>query len=117
MVKWTEARLRTFIFSALRNGMRRYPPKYEALKKACVGRCKNEKTGRLAMHYQCKKCEEFFVKKDVQVDHKKPVVDPRKGFVDWNEYIPRLFCRAGNLQVLCKPCHKKKTLKERKKRK
>ena len=55
--------------------------------------------------------------KDVQVDHVAPVVDPKRGFKGWDEYISRLYCESDNLQVLCIPCHKKKTEKERKKRK
>ena len=116
MVKWTEGRLRAFIFSTLRAGMRRYPPKYEALAKAKAGKMINKATGRKAEHYACNKCNGFFVKKDVQVDHRRPVVSPSTGFRDWNEYIPRLFCTMANLQVLCKPCHKDKTLREKKRR-
>ena len=50
---------------------------------------------------------------EIQVDHKKPVVDPKIGFVDWNTYITRMFCKKSNLQVLCKSCHTKKTKKEK----
>ena len=116
-VKWTEGRLRAFIFSTLRSGMRRYPPKYECLNKAKVGKQLNKASGRQAEHYECKGCGEHFVKKDVQVDHRQPVVQPKTGFTDWNTYIPRLFCTVGNLQVLCKPCHKDKTQREKKRRK
>ena len=73
----------------------------------------NEKTGRIAQHYQCAKCKCEFTSKDVEVDHIKPVIDPKKGFKSWDEYINRLFCTEDNLQVLCKPCHKIKTNKEK----
>jgi len=35
-MSWTEGRLKGFIISTLRSGMRRYPPKYEALNDAKV---------------------------------------------------------------------------------
>lgn len=52
----------------------------------------------------------------MQVDHIKPVVSPTKGFQSWDDFIDKLYCEKDNLQVLCKSCHKEKTLKEKKKR-
>lgn len=116
-MQWTEARRRGFIISLLRKGFSRFPAKYEALKKAFVGRKPNKATGRLAAHYKCAKCKKEFVKIDVEVDHIVTVVDVDKGFTSYDEYVDRLFCFPDNLQVLCKPCHRKKTLAETKKRK
>lgn len=113
---WTEGRLKGFIISTLRSGMRRYPPKYEALNDAKVGKRVNPKSGRSAEYYKCNGCGEGFVKKDVQVDHIDPVVDPETGFKDWESYIERMFCPPSNLQVLCRVCHAKKTKQERKSR-
>lgn len=45
----------------------------------------------------------------IAVDHIEPVVDPEVGFVDWNNYINRLFCPVNSLQVLCGFCHYSKT--------
>ena len=115
--EWTEARFRAFIISALRAYMKRFPPKWKALKAASLGRLINKRSGRLAEHYRCAECLEPFVARDVQVDHINPVVDPAKGFEDWPTYMERLYCEADNLQVLCKPCHKDKTNEERKERK
>jgi len=115
--QWTQGRFKGFITSALRTATQRWPPKFEALKAALLGRKVNEKTGKLAQHFECAKCKQAFVSKDVQVDHKKPVVDPKKGFENWETYIDRLFCETSNLQVLCKPCHKVKTAKEKLQRK
>jgi len=111
--EWTEGRYRSFITSTLRGGMRRWPPKWVALKTAFVGKKINKKTGKQAMHYKCAACSKDYVSKDVQVDHVNPVVDPTTGFVSWDVYIDRLFCEGGNLQVLCSTCHKKKTAKEK----
>lgn len=52
-------------------------------------------------------------KQNVFVDHINPVVDPKEGFVSWDEFIKRLFCEEENLQLLCKSCHDKKTAQEK----
>lgn len=111
--KWTEGRFRAFVTSVLRAGSRRWEPKYETLNKAKTEKKINEKTGRLAQHYRCKKCKQEFTAKDVQVDHIKPVVNPSKGFISWDDYIDKLFCEAKNLQCLCVQCHRKKTQEEK----
>lgn len=103
--KWTEGRFRGFITSALRSAMRRWPPKWAVVDEAYVGRQKNKRTGREAKHYRCSFCKRDFIQKHIQVDHIIPIAP----FKDWNECIEKMFCEADNLQVLCKPCHKKKT--------
>lgn len=113
MSEWTDGRKRSFITSTLRAGSRRWPPKYETLNDSKTEKKVNVKTGRLAQHYQCNACKGEFTSKDVEVDHIKPVVDPKKGFVSWDKYIENLFCEKKNLQVLCKTCHKEKTNKEK----
>ena len=113
---WTEGRLKSFITSTLRGGFRKFPPKYETLKKASVGKKINAKTKRMAEHFTCNMCKGEFPAKEVNVDHISPVVCPYTGFVDWNTFINRLFCDGGNLQVLCSPCHDLKTAEERKER-
>ncbi len=115
--EWTEARFKSFVTSALRAASRRWPPKYKALKEAFAGKQVNAKTGKLAMHYKCAECKKLYVATDVQVDHIKPVVDPKKGFVSWDSFIDRMFCEIENLQVMCKPCHKIKTDQEKLERK
>lgn len=114
---WTEGRLKSFITSTIRAGFRRYPPKFEVLKEAQTSKKINKKTGRMCQHYLCASCGEEFPSKEVQVDHIKPVVDPKKGFETWDRFIERLFCSKANLQVLCLQCHKEKTQKEKIKRK
>lgn len=113
MKGWTEGRIRAFITSTLRAGSRRWPPKYTVLNNSKTEKKVNEKTGRIAQHYKCNKCKQEFTSKDVEVDHIKPVIDPKKGFQSWDEYISRLFCEEKNLQVLCKACHKIKSNKEK----
>lgn len=112
--KWTEGRFNSFVTSALRAGARRWPPKYETLAEAKTEKKQNPKTGRVAQWYQCASCKQEFMQKDMEIDHIKPVVDPKKGFVSWDDFIERLYCESSNLQALCKPCHKEKTTKEKK---
>jgi 5-methylcytosine-specific restriction endonuclease McrA len=111
---WTPARKHSFIVSVLRAGTRRWPPKYETLNAAKTIKKINKKTGRLAQHYRCALCEEEFPATGVQVDHIKPVVNPKTGFTTWDTFIKRLFCEAKNLQCVCKVCHKIKTKEENK---
>lgn len=114
--QWTESRYQSFIKSALRSASVRWPPRYETLNDAFIGVKINEKTGRKAKHYQCARCLNAFPQKDVQVNHKLPVV-PTSGFTSWDEVISRLFCEKEGLEVLCKPCHKEVTADENKERK
>ena len=76
--EWTQGRYKSFITSTLRGGFRRYPPKYESLKEAQVGKKINTKSQRLAMHYECCGCKGHFPAKEVQVDHILPVVALKK---------------------------------------
>ena len=115
--EWTDARWKSFVVSVLRSGTRRYPPKYETLNAAKTEKKVNAKTGRIAQHYKCAVCLSTFPAKDVQVDHIDPVVCLKKGFVDWDTYIKRMYVAADGLQVLCKPCHLIKSNEERKQRK
>ena len=103
--QWTEGRFRGFVTATLRAGMRRWPPKWAVKEKAKVGIKLNRRTGRKCIHYLCASCGNGFPNSLVQVDHILPVGSSKT----WDEYIERLFCEAGNLQVLCKACHKKKT--------
>ena len=108
--EWTLARFNSFITSILRSGSRRWGPKYTTLAAAKRGKQINKATGRIAEHYQCAGCSELFPASQVQVDHIRPMGQGRT----WDEFINELYCEADNLQVLCKPCHKIKTTKERK---
>ena len=110
---WTDGRYNSFIASTLRSGMRRWPPKWQCLKDAYVGK-EVGPTGRAGSRYKCAKCGSHFPSSAVQVDHIVPVVATNSGFTSWDDYIDRLFCEKANLQVLCKPCHKVKTKEEKK---
>ena len=109
--RWTAGRFRGFIRATLRNATRRWPPKYDTINAAKTTKKKNKKTSRIAQHFRCAACKKEYVATEIQVDHIKPVV--LTNFISWDDFITNLFCDSDNLQVLCKPCHKKKTKKER----
>lgn len=95
--------------SVLRMASYKWLPRNKVLKAARVSH------GR----YKCNMCGQIFAKKDIQMDHVVPVVDPQKGFprldngqANWNEYIDRLFVSEAGWQVVCKECHAKKTAEE-----
>ena len=70
-----------------------------------------------SVQYQCNVCKSWVGSTKIEVDHIIPVVEVNeKGFVDWNMFVERLFCGPENLQVICDPCHDKKTHEEQLKR-
>lgn len=115
-IEWTEGRRKSFITSVLRSGSRKWPAKYTALAAAYVDTRINKKSGRLAKHYKCNSCKGLFTSTNVQVDHIEAIVGP-EGFTTWDNFIERLFCPIGNLQVLCTNCHKEKSALEKQERK
>ena len=48
------------------------------------------------------------------VDHIKPVVDPKCGFISWDEYITRMFPQepGKHFQCICHACHTEKGKEE-----
>jgi hypothetical protein len=94
---------RAWICHALRRASYKWPGRYAAKVRSRVER------GR----YKCDRCGEIKRDQEVELDHRNPVVDPERGFVDWNEYISRLFIGESGWDVLCVPCHKLKTAEEK----
>lgn len=62
---------------------------------------------------QCEVCGSWVGSTKISVDHKEPVVSVSDGFVDWNEFVARLWCPKENLQRICDSCHNTKTQTER----
>lgn len=91
--------VKQFVTSLLRRGSYRWPPRYMTLKRA--HRARNA--------YECEKCHNIYPKKEVQLDHIIPVVDPLKGFTTWDDYIERMFVSDGGWMVLCISCHEEKS--------
>lgn len=102
-------------FVALRSFLRRawvrYPERLAAKRAArrkYVGENKRQK-----WEYECNICKNYFMSKNVVVDHIIPCGTFLKD-EDYATFIPNLFCDRSNLQVLCVECHKIKTNAERK---
>lgn len=91
-----------FVVATLRKASLRWPARNEAKKLARIERG----------FYKCNACEKAFGPKEIHVDHIKPVVSIKEGFINWDEFIDGLFCEIENLQVLCTHCHASKTLIE-----
>lgn len=95
-------RLKAFLVNALRRASYRYPGRYNAMKRAKVGR--NE--------YVCESCGTIHGRKDGAMDHVNPVVDPLTGWVDLDVYAERMFVDESGYQRLCNACHDLKTEQE-----
>lgn len=106
---WTEARLFSFIRSALRSAWNKFPNKFKALHEAKRKSLRNDKS---KWEYECKVCNDFFLQKDVCVDHIHPC-GKLNSFSDISAFTENLFCSVDNLQVVCKDCHSIKTYSER----
>ena len=102
------------LVNAIRRGFSRSSLRREALNKSVS----KEKGPRGGKQYVCSSCGKSFGLRYVDVDHIRPVVPFNRTAYEMRieTYIKRVWCGTGNLQVLCKLCHKKKTNKERGKR-
>ena len=109
--QWTKARYFQFIRSALRQAFQRYPVKQKVLN----DNRKNVTGKRHKFEYICAKCEKWFDRKGVEVDHIQPC-GSLNDYKDLPGFVRRLFCEPKDMQILCKECHQEKTNKERKKR-
>ncbi len=88
----------------------RWPPKYKAYAKA--RRNVLTKVGNQKYEYQCALCSNWFKMKEVEVDHIIPC-GSLKDFSDLAGFVKRMFCSQEHLRIVCKPCHKAHTKKER----
>lgn len=105
---WSEAKYWGTLRSALRRAFRYWKPITDCLQEA---RRPVSGKGNQKWEYQCNHCDEWFKRTEVEVDHIVPC-----GSLTCEEdvvpFLKRLTTETG-FQVLCKPCHKVKTLNER----
>ena len=104
--KWTVARKRSFVMSALRKAQ--WPVKYEALKLSRCGKMINPATGKPCNAHLCPICNERHIEANMAIDHIEPII-PITGHDSYDNIIDRLLCELDGFQVICKPCHKLKT--------
>jgi 5-methylcytosine-specific restriction endonuclease McrA len=107
--EWSESQYWSTVRSALRSGLKFYPPKLAVLNKAkthCID------CGRQKWKVQCNNCKEHFKLTEVQVDHITPA-GTLLSYEDLPRFVETLYCGEDNLQVLCSKCHRKKTNHER----
>ncbi|MHA1305457.1 MAG: HNH endonuclease [Candidatus Heimdallarchaeaceae archaeon] len=112
-------KLKNFIVSILRRGSYKHKPRQEALNCAKI-KVGEFSTGRARYKYKCASCGELFMRKDICLDHIKPVVPVEwEVQADWNwgTYLERMYCGAENYQTLCSECHDVKTKGENNDRK
>jgi hypothetical protein len=53
----------------------------------------------------------------IAVDHREAVVDPAKGWTNWDDYIERMFCEESGFDILCHEHHDAKSKVENLERK
>lgn len=107
----TESMYFSKIRSALRKAFQYWIPATEALEKA--SRPSQSKNKRLKKEYQCNHCKNWFPNKQVQIDHIVPC-GSLNSYDDIKNFIISLTPEnIDAFQVLCKPCHNKKTQNER----
>lgn len=107
--EWSMARYRTFVRSALRQAWSKWPPKFEALKRA--RRPSQSDNKRLKYEFQCAHCQQWHRGDEVSVDHIIPWGDPWS--MTFEAALRALLVSAEELQVLCDPCHDIKTQSEK----
>jgi len=96
-----------FVIRHLRRASYKWPERSKAKNKTRVARG----------FYKCNLCGLIVHYKQIQLDHIQPIIDPEKGWISFDNFVIRLLCVEGGLQVLCKPCHAKKTKQENQLRK
>lgn len=94
----------SWIKNAIRRASYKFPPRYLTKVNARVRRGV----------YKCQICGLEKKAKDIQLDHKEPVINPDTGFVDWNDFIGRMFPDLDGWQALCAECHQAKSESENK---
>lgn len=104
----------SMIRSALRARSRWWKPIAECKKKA--KRVYKGTNKRQKFEYQCNECKDWFPEKQVNVDHIIPA-GTLTTLKDLPGFVERLFVEVDGLQVLCKSCHSKKTLNEKRTKK
>ena len=97
-----DAKLKRFLIPILRRKSLYWPGRQEAKSDARVERGL----------YRCFHCKNLFGPKEIEMDHKKPVINVRTSFTTWDDYVHSLYCDKSNFTALCRNCHASKTALE-----
>ena len=117
--KIRKVKYKTFIIALLRRGTLRWPPANEAWQSAKEEYFMISKKGSKMrrVRVKCGKCGNYFSSKECELDHKEPVVDPKKGVESLDEYARRMYpSTKDGYQICCLGCHEKKTKVENEER-
>lgn len=90
---------RIFVIAALRRASYRWPARTEAMRESRIARGL----------YKCAECGTQHKLREGHLDHVEPVVEPSRGFTDFNDYVLRLLPGRRGWQRLCVGCHVEKT--------
>lgn len=104
--------VRQYCVSLLRRGFLRSALRHQVLVENRERR-KDPKTGNEVFYLVCAACKSWVKQSEVKIDHIKPIVDPKVGFTNLEDFSNGLYCDISNLQPLCKLCHDDKSKKER----
>jgi len=107
----TESQFFSMIRSTLRSKFRYWKPMIIALNAS--SRPNESSNKRLKKEFQCKICQNWFKRADVQIDH----IIPCGSLSSYEDVVPFIQNLTNedplSYQVLCKPCHQTKTNEER----
>lgn len=109
---------RAAFFALIRSGLRQKSRWWKPLQQAKINarRPSKNKNKRLKWEFKCAECKKWFPDKETVVDHIIPCGE-LNSFEDLPKFAERLFCEIEGFQILCRPCHKIKTLQEMNERK
>lgn len=100
----TEAQYLAWVRSSLRSRWLRWQPRNDCLvaaRRPYKGSRKQQK-----WEYQCSICKQWFVMKEMEVDHYPHDAGSILSVEDIGPFVGRLYCETDNLRAVCKPCHK-----------
>ena len=93
---------KSFALNALRRSTYKWAGRWIAEKRSHVGRGE----------YLCEDCGQILSKKETQMDHVIPVIDPVLGWQGFDSVIERMLVPPEGWQRLCIYCHDLKTKAE-----
>ena len=111
----TEAGFWGFIRRNLRRASLKWQPKRDA-EIDCRREAVNPVHPRQKWEYQCSICDDWFPRKECELDHKIPA-GSLKCAGDLPLFVTRLFCEKDGFSMRCKTCHAAKTQQVAKRKK